>query len=240
MIGSHVDGFMFFGNLHCLNWFPGSDVKDIQQNRLWFSIAVDPLNNFVNSSVTCNMKIGNFKYSPWLIYFFTFLNMNLQSLKWILTRRLTRTSIVDSIVQIHSNEIDAKFIDHKSSEHNVSFIENGFLVLMGYRRVHERMRPNEVEDRIRKCLRVINALTRSWLRNLVWQNRKPGATAGRLLLELPSESILDGIDVEWTDGRAHQTVRWGRKRTIKVRVVTWYLIYTLYWQKWPDICLITI
>lgn len=148
---------------------------------------------------------------------------------------LTGSCIVDRIIQIESNEIDSQFIHDQPCEHHVAFIKDGFFVLVRYGRVHQGMRSNEVQHRVRERFSVVHTLTRSRFRNFVGKHRKPSAAARRLFFEFSTERLLNRVDMERANRRTHQSVRRRGKSTVKVGVIAGHFVdalckYTKYKQ----------
>lgn len=116
---------------------------------------------------------------------------------------LTGSGVVDGVIQIVADEVDAQLIDDQSREHDVPLVEDRLLVFVRDRRVHQRVGSDEIQDGVRQRFCVVDALARPRFRNLVGQDRQPRAAAGCLLFELSAESLLDGVDVEGTYRGAH-------------------------------------
>lgn len=174
-----------------------------------------------NYSNKINSIVGN--SSSHVFSFFKFKN----HLYYFLAQ-LTWSSIVDSVIQIEADEIDTQFIHDQSCEHHVPFIKDGFFILVRYRRIHEGMGSNEVEDRVRERFSVVHTLTGPRFRNFVGEHRKPGAAARRLFFEFSTERLLNRVDMERANRRAHQSVRRRGKSTVKVSVIAWHLVNTLW------------
>lgn len=84
---------------------------------------------------------------------------------------LTGTSVVDGIIQIDAHKVDAQLIDDQSREHDVPLVEDGLLVLVRDRGIHQRMGPYEIQNSVRQRLRVVDTLARTRFRNFVGQDR---------------------------------------------------------------------
>lgn len=56
MIRRHVESLMLLRDFHRLYRLAGRDVENIQQDRLGFAVAVNPLHNLVNATVACNTR----------------------------------------------------------------------------------------------------------------------------------------------------------------------------------------
>jgi hypothetical protein len=56
-------------------------------------------------------------------------------------------------------------VDDELREHQVAFVENWVVVLVIYGFVHQRMRANEVEDRVGEACRVVDTCARTRFRN---------------------------------------------------------------------------
>lgn len=80
---------------------------------------------------------------------------------------LTGTSVVDGIIQIDTDKVDAKLIDDQSREHDVPLVEDRLFVLVRDRGVHERMGPYEIQNCVRQRFCVVDALARTRFRNFV-------------------------------------------------------------------------
>lgn len=74
-------------------------------------------------------------------------------------------------------------VNHQFGEHQVSLVEHGIRVLVIDGAVHQRMRADEVQHRIRQARRIVDARARPWFRDLALEHRQPGAVRSGLLLE---------------------------------------------------------
>lgn len=83
---------------------------------------------------------------------------------------LTGTSVVDGVIQIDADKIDAQLIDDQSREHDVPLVEDRLLVLVRDRGIHQRMGPYEIQNCVRQRLCVVDALARTRFWNFVGQD----------------------------------------------------------------------
>lgn len=130
MIRRDVESLVLFGDLHRLDRFARRDVENVQQDRLGLAVIVNPLYNLVNATVTCKARkahadvIFSFKEKERSRVFSTVLSM------------LTGAGVVDRVIQIDADKVDAQLVDDQSREHDVPLVEDRFLVLVRDRGVH--------------------------------------------------------------------------------------------------------
>lgn len=90
--------------------------------------------------------------------------------------------------------------------------------------IHQRMRANEVENRVGEALCLIDARSRSWFRYFRVKHWQPCGIRCRLLLKFSLKSGVNFADVEAAHGRAHKPVRAGCESSVEFRRVRWDLI----------------
>lgn len=76
----------------------------------------------------------------------------------------------------------------------------------------------------RESLRVVDALPRPWLGYFGGQHRQPSGGRRGLLLETTQESVLDVVQAEGADGRAHKAVHASGEDGIKAGVIAGDLV----------------
>lgn len=107
-----------------------------------------------------------------------------------------RVSINRSNAHTHTHtSILYSLVDHQLGEHQIALVEHRIVVLMIDGAVHQRMRSNEIQHRIRQAGRVVHARARPRLRDLALQHRQPSGVRGGLLLEFACVVMGMGWDV---------------------------------------------
>ena len=77
-------------------------------------------------------------------------------------------------------DFNTNLIDGKFGKSDVPFVEGRTFCIVRNVRVHERMFPDEVEDRVRKVAGVGNALARTRFGDLGGRDREPHRSAERI------------------------------------------------------------
>lgn len=142
--------------------------------------------------------------------------------------RLTCPSIVNSIRQNRASDVHPNLVHHQLREEQVPLEEHRLLVLVHHSRVHQRMRPDEIEDRVGQSFGVVDTGSRPRLGNTAREHWQPGRRGRGLLLELAGEGGLDVRQAERADGGAHQTVRRGGEGAVELRGVAGDLVDALW------------
>lgn len=123
--------------------------------------------------------------------------------------------------------LDFESFDNERREGHVALEKDGHAILVRNSFVHQRVIADEIQDRVRQSLSVVDTLTRPRFGHLRRQDGQPSRAGRRLFFELAQKGRVHIGRGEDANGRARQSILARREDGVKTRVVARHLVNAL-------------